>query len=310
VRKLEAHEPPEEFKHTAAGIIDTRSGGLKRELILDRVSLKRRNNVEQYGGLFFDNVTDPPKTFNFAYPNLYIVDDTQCVLITHGHYFEPYWSILGELVRIIAKEDLAGIPFEKDSGGEMERMVELNFPLNQLACTGVGQAGALTDLARQIERDVADGKMDRVKSYLDNAGNEIFSLLHWGWVPGFIQKLLLKDAKGELLKLICRAGESHLKESFMNDPNVQERFKKYYTYCLSELESINARSGVQAIPPPARVIFGHTHDPIAWINTGTKVENVVLSNTGGWVREEKGFHGAEIFTYESDKGFTSICIRE
>jgi hypothetical protein len=313
VKRMESNPPnnlPKDFEHTSAGIIDMRTGNLKKRLSLDRVSMTMRDNIEQYGGLFFDHVTNPPTTFIFAFPNLYIVDDRQCVIVTHGQYFEPAWAFVGELLRIIAKEDLAQYQLEPEGGGEIERMVELNFPANQLLCTGIGQAGVLTKLVRSIEQEVADGKFDRIARYLDHAINEIVLPLKPGWIPGVMAKPVLNGVKKGLLDIISKAGESHLKEGFMNDATVQERFRKFYRYCLTELDAINARSGALSIPPPTRMIFGHTHDPIAWNNTGIKVENIVLSNTGGWVREEKGFHGAEIFTYESEKGFSSISIRE
>lgn len=323
VRKLESNDPndrPEEFSHSAAGIIDARNGGTGGELMLDRVSLRMRNNVEQYGGLFFDHVTNPPTTFSFAYPNLYFVDDDRSVLITHGQYFEPTWAFLGEVARIIAEGDLAQYPLDPKGGGEMERMVELNFPFNQLLCTGIGQAGVLTKLARSIEHEVANGDLARIDRYLDNAIGKIASSS--SWIPAWIMKLILKGPKKELLKLISKANESHFKEDFMKDQDVRGRFKRYYKYCLSELESINARerNKAQQIPPPAYVIFGHTHDPVALNSNKPEMKmekgelettnDVLLFNTGGWVREEHGFHGADIFTYETGKGLLSIPVRE
>ena len=102
--------------------------------------------------------------FNFAYPNLYLVTTAgETVLLTHGHYFEAYWTLLGEWAMRIAGEDL---PLEHSGEVSIRELVGLNFPLHQLACSGVGQARPLTALARRLQLDLIGGDTARVDRYL------------------------------------------------------------------------------------------------------------------------------------------------
>lgn len=69
-----------------------------------------------YGNLFFDDIAREAAhghllgerlTFNFAYPNLYLVTDRgDSLLLTHGHYFEAFWSLTAELAAMLALDDL------------------------------------------------------------------------------------------------------------------------------------------------------------------------------------------------------------
>jgi len=104
--------------------------------------------------MFLDSITDPKTLFYFAYPNVYIVlDDGTSILVTHGQYLESFWSIAGELAANVAYEDLRfSDPDAADM--DMEKTVELNYPLNQFACTGIGQAGILTDIVREVQKKV------------------------------------------------------------------------------------------------------------------------------------------------------------
>lgn len=104
-------------------------------------------------------------TFNFAYPNLYLITEKgECLLLTHGHYFEAYWSFAAEWALRLAGDDLG---LEEKGELNMREMVGINLPLNQLACSGIGQSEPLTDLARLIQMEAAAGKADSLGKYLD-----------------------------------------------------------------------------------------------------------------------------------------------
>ena len=106
--------------------------------------------------------------FFVAYPNLYLVSDSMSILITHGHYLEAYWSLLSEITPKILEGDL-------DIGQflDLTELVAVNFPLNQMASSGVGQAGPLTKSIRLIQRKVKDGDLDAIKKYLNNLDENI-----------------------------------------------------------------------------------------------------------------------------------------
>ncbi len=76
-------------------------------LLPDVVPHRDREEPEaHYGNLFFDDITREASNgrltgkklnFNFAYPNLYLVtDEGESLLLTHGHYFEAFWSVAAE----------------------------------------------------------------------------------------------------------------------------------------------------------------------------------------------------------------------
>jgi hypothetical protein len=110
--------------------------------------------------------------------------------------------------------------------------------------------------------------------------------------------------------------QARYSKQFLNRPSVRKRFCAYYHTSLNELQRLHNEHHLD-IPTPTRVIFGHTHQPIAWdsdeLMTRVNGDVVQLCNTGGWLlREEKGrldFVGAEVVIYESGKGIASKSIR-
>ena len=67
-----------------------------------------------------------------------------------------------------------------------------------------------------------------------------------------------------------------------------------------------------------QIIFGHTHQPIPWNDPHPGVfgpedpivlRGLSLHNAGGWVSRDGKFCGAEVFLYETRKGFSSIAVR-
>lgn len=186
------------------------------------------------------------------------------------------------------------------------------FPVNQLACSGVGQAGPLTDLVRRVQRQVKDGDLEAVERYLDNFDDQIYDIaMDYGFydprewatdvLASRIKKLVLAKLRG------YRA--TRYRDEFASDPVVVERFERFYVASLDELKALGRQPAYEPphpIPPPTRVIFGHTHCPVPWadMKTKTRVEGktVYLHSTGGWL-ERKGadgapeFVGAEVFRY-------------
>jgi len=63
--------------------------------------------------------------------------------------------------------------------------------------------------------------------------------------------------------------------------------------------------------------FCHTHQPISWNDqnppkfaavSSSAPKRLTLHNTGGWLIEDGKFVGAEVFTYATGAGFTSISL--
>ncbi len=107
-------------------------------------------------------------------------------------------------------------------------------------------------------------------------------------------------------------------KEFMNKPDVQERFKRFYQRSCEEIKSLNVENKYD-IPTPSVVIFGHTHQPFGWGSEDMHVSvpdgrTIRLYNTGGWLMKrldggKTEFCGAELFRYETGAEFSSVSIR-
>ncbi len=320
INRIARGQSPEPFQHSVAGIIDDRSGVPKdcKGFTLNGVKPKEQVGAPKYGDMFLDNITTPPTIFNFAYPNLYILTDLESVLVTHGQYLEPYWALLKEILTKIAYDDLK----VGEDDVDVEELIELNFPLNQLACTGVGQAGILTErVIRPVELDVKENNLKRLEKYFDRLKSVIDDLTNFGWLKRLIVDHILGAAKDEIMATVASTQRTRYSEMFPYDKNVRERFRRFYSAGLMEIDSINRKPPFNSpgcnLPAPWRVIFGHTHQPIAWdaesppkfspASTGGPT-SLTLHNTGGWLAEDEKFVGAEIFLYETGKGFSSVPV--
>jgi predicted phosphodiesterase len=327
INRIKNCETPRPFHLSLPGLINDRKRR-PRELFLPGVRTKPHKKGPKYSGLYLDNITvsiqngkkiGKPTPFIFCYPNVYMVSDDESVLITHGQYFETYWSLTSEWAMKIASDDL-----QVGKNLDLHEMIGINFPLSQLACTGVGQAGPLTRVVRQVQRDVKDNNLKRVKKYLDRLDDEIDKMAHYPWYKQYwewLTDIASNTIKKIILKFIGKADDARYNEEFIHKEEVRERFKNFYTSSLFEIEQLNEEYGYD-IPVPRYVIFGHTHQPIPWgaqdaptlkVPSGVGGESVALFNTGGWLNKKAGntvkFVGAEVFTYSTQEGFKSVSIR-
>jgi len=324
IDQIEKGRPPRPFRLSVPGLIDDREGSAQRGFTLPGVHRRPVAEGPKYAGLFLDRITgtedDSRTCFNFAYPNIYMVTDTESILITHGHYLDAYWSLASEWALKVAREDLR-------IGGalDVKEMVGINFPLSQLACSGVGQAGPLTRVVRQVQRNVKDGDLGRIEVYLDRLDNEIDAVTTFPWYRQYLEWLTdaVSNALKRLsLKALDRVQETRFNEDFVHSRGFQDRFADFYGASLVEIDSLN-RTYSYDIPVPSYTIFGHTHQPMPWGDPGapktkpapeTGMRPIILFNTGGWLTRlnqqgKREFCGAEVFTYETGKGFASASIR-
>jgi predicted phosphodiesterase len=329
INRIERGRPPRQFRMSVPGIIDDRKDSDFPGFTLAGVTAKSDPKGPKYAGLFLDQITvtevegekeGEPTPFNFAYPNVYMITDKESVLITHGHYLDTYWSLAGEWSMKIAQEDL------KVGGAlDLKELVGINFPLSQLACSGIGQAGPLTKVIRQVQRDVKDGNPKRIKKYLDRLDHEVDKLTRFPWYKEYLE--WLTDAASNAIKKLALQfiediQDTRYSDEFIHKKEVQARFMNFYGASLLEIDLLDRTYGYD-IPAPWYVIFGHTHQPTAWGNENapktlsspeTGMRPITLYNTGGWLnrvndKKEIEFCGAEVFIYETKKGFKSIPIR-
>jgi predicted phosphodiesterase len=329
INQIKNGRPPRSFHLSLPGIIDDRKNSKSKGFTLPGVTEQTLEKRPKYAGLYLDNITvsakdgqteGEPTFFNFCYPNVYLVtSNNESILITHGQYFEPYWAFAGEWAMKLAPEDL-----KIGSALDLKEMVGLNFPLSQLACSGIGQAGPLTKVVRQVQRDVKDGKLRRIKKYLNRFDHEIDRMTRYPWYKQHLEWLtdIVSDKiKKMALEFIGNIEETRYSEEFIHKPEVQERFMNFYSASMFEIDQLNIEDGYD-IPAPRYVIFGHTHQPIPWgdpdapktkISSDAVMRPVRLYNTGGWLKKkednEEKFVGAEVFTYSTQDGLKSIPIR-
>lgn len=323
INRLEQGQLPRAFKRSVPGVLDDRRADAG--LVLPDVVPGRGwdDPGPHYGNLFLDEIirdigfpqSSERLTFNFAYPNLYLVtDDGECLLLTHGHYFEAFWSIASEMVTLLAMDDLE---LEGSDGLSLREMVGINLPLNQLACTGIGQAHPLAQLARRLQNDVAAGRLDEVTKYFDRFENVIRGATTMGPIQRLGATFLTRLVKRVLRSALEHIEQARYSREFLSRPSVRERFRQYYRYTLHELERLGREHDLN-IPVPTHVVFGHTHQPIPWgaeelvdVVDGNRVR---FCNTGGWVlkddRSGLSFVGAEVLVYESGKSVRSVPVRD
>jgi predicted phosphodiesterase len=327
INQLKQGGLPRPFKRSVPGVIDFREEDPRLHLPDIAAHPEWKERRRDYGGLFLDNITLRPtgrgrrrgegrkSLFNFAYPNLYLVTrEGETVLLTHGHYFEAYWTLLGEWALRVAGDDL-----EVERPGELSirELVGVNFPFHQLACSGVGQAHPLSGLARLLQLDLMAGRTSRVDRYLREAEAAMVSGAPLGLPTRLLRSWLASRARARILDALGSVEQTRFSREFLSRPAVRERFRRYYHECLGELARLRAEYAIH-VPAPRFVVFGHTHQPIPWgsdeIVDTIEGHEVRLFNTGGWLLKSEPdgstiYPGAEVVVYEPGAPVRSISIR-
>ncbi len=332
IKKIHDGKKPQPLMRSVPAVIDDRDGvpgaglyWIKDDSVLSFEDERKRHDQGKRDGLFLDCffkdcAQQTKKTekrtpcFWLSYPNLYLITPGgESVLITHGHYFETYWAMGGELALEICGDDLeTGIVEDHNYGKYVlqEDMVGMNFPLSQLSCSGVGQAKPLTKVARQFQRWVKDHKINEIERYLNRLPPALIKTFGIDWYWGLAIKGFVKLIRHMVLKDVKNYQDSRDNKEFLHDPAAQKRIGKFYLSCLRELEELNRHQLYRDdhIPPPARMIYGHTHERTPW-NDGAGYmfpksiggRHLITHNCGGWLNEPSNNQiKAEVFIYENN----------
>lgn len=315
IRRMHAGKPPRSFRWAVPGVFDLRRGARSAAFAMPHVQPGTAG--PEYGGLFLDSLCVPDGAttadarfpFCVAYPNLYLITDEFTALITHGQYFDGYWSFLGEAAPLIAERDL-----ETADPLTIRQLVALNLPLTQLACSGIGQAGPLTSVVRRVQRDVKEGRFDRLERYLERLDNEVLDkLADYGRADPreWISDLLIGLGKSKFLSALKGGKGARYDTEFLQDAVSRRRFLAYLRACQTELEELSGDFGYtehSAVHGISRVLYGHTHVPIPWGDWSGNINvpggDVRCSNLGGWLYSERTdtggvLEGVEIALIES-----------
>lgn len=309
------------FKMSVPAVLDDRADRTGPEIFLANVT--RRPEIKKpYGGLFLDFLVDNELEFYVAFPNVYLITDKEeCILMTHGQYFQLFWSLLSEYAPPVFEEELA----IGELPPTIKNLAHLNFPLSQLSSSGVGQAGPLSDVIRDIQYEFKAHRSEKIMIYVNNLENilkrEKFKF-KWYNPSHWLIKIGINWAKGQLKKWIEKRPESSPRKDkdWEYKPETHRKMKDYYKSSNAEIENLNKENALMIPVNPKMMIFGHSHRPIG-IREPNKVvirpfedqsQNVPVFNTGGWLEEETGghkqFNGIELFTYETGKGIDSVTI--
>lgn len=263
-----------------------------------------------YSGLFFDKLAGI--RFQVVYPNLYLVEKSgKNTLITHGHYFEGYWSMTSRLASQVFGADLK----LASRGAEMnvEELVAVNFPLNELASSGTGQAGPLTPVVRSIQLDAKVGKLDHIRAYLKNLQGILDKAVSFEGLGQSVKELATDTLMGWMVEKVAgmltgnqpgSATAARYNADFFQSEQTQQNIRQYLDACLLELASLS-RHAPHPLPPPSRVIFGHTHVPILstdptapTLHHAKSNQTVTFWNTGGWLQPEGPAREAAVMVYD------------
>ena len=301
---------PQGFKWSLPCILDDRG--------TDSKLIDHRDNTP-YSSTFLNNLTEPASDFLIAYPNVYLLTgEGSTILITHGQYFEPFWSILGEFVANIAYDDLG-----KQYGASLDinEFVSLNAPFNTLGSSGAGQAGALSQIIHTVKTDYGKKDIKKITLYMKRSARSICQKMAWyNPLRYLFFPPLLAGGIWYISSKLKDGYDARFDEKFMKREAVHKRVENYFQASLMELESIaSTLQSSEKIQTPSDLIFGHTHQPISWHETNTSLivagKPVTLHNTGGWLyhpdkNSEKKFPGANIFHYSSSQGMGSHTIEQ
>jgi len=293
IGRMKEHRDPRPFRRSQPACIDMVDG----RFLLPGVN--EDETEKRWGTLFLEGLFDAAGgneiiPIFFAYPNLYVKTAKEIYLITHGHMLEMAWVLLSEVFG-----DVNGLKELKPlSLGHLE---ELNVPLTSMICTGVGQAGELSQICHEVEQEAKAKKTRRLQEVLDRGVPALSRLLGLNCFKRFV----LRRIENAILRMVAeRSSDSRYDEQFFVNRSVQERFVTFYAASCAQAQK------EFGLAPPRKIIFGHTHvarteqDPLlverkAQDLPDLPVESVSLYNSGGWLNNVSGNDPLMFFLDES-----------
>jgi len=323
INRVRSLKPPK-LRWTMPAVLDDHPEAEHEGLSIHRVTAQRGSGA-RYGGLFLDALgareeSDKGIVFNVVYPSLFFVDSRgEVTLMTHGHCFDQYWSGLSELAPRITGNDLSFAAGSMD----LDEFVAINVPTNELASSAIGQAGPLTVVIRQIQKDIKAQRYGRIERYLDELQRYADELLDHPWYKEWISDVLLDAIRDAILKAVQSAEKpagARFNADFLGEGDVDLRFQRFLHLCNEVGKRLGVpvprESGTEK-PVFQRLLFGHTHVPRPLNNPEHKLyggDTVMCCNTGGWIwpvgtdRQPHEPVGGAVFVYDSEEGWQSTVL--
>lgn len=275
-------------------------------------------DTRRFGGLFLDHLACdvPPSpdtclTFNVAFPNLYFVPEGgSAVLMTHGHFFERYWSLAGEVALVVAGEDL-DLPVPGMLA--IEDWCRINCPLNELASASLGQSGPLVPVVNHVQQEVNEGKTSKVKEYMGNVVRFLDAEIRGSLITEFLSDAALRILERFAIRKLTHPKKARHDRDFFDRPDVRRRAREYLRACGMELALLAQPPRPVSVPFPEWILCGHTHEPIGLDQPAVHVTPeagppIRVLNAGAWLpHADKGqpFPGAA-FRYETGHGWSFV----
>jgi hypothetical protein len=207
-----------------------------------------------------------------SYPNLALrtPDERRCLVVSHGHFTEPLYSLMSQLKDIL-------YPDQRRAGVEDINMLEEeNFAWIDFLWSTLGRSGQVgTDLGLIYADRSSTADIDALVS------NLIAAMIAKSKGPSF-----LRPAERWALNTIFKREANHIASSERGTPTVTLTARGQ-TGLRTFLQGPVRGQLQQAwghIPEDVTFVYGHTHKPFAdrWSVAGFPA-GVQIFNTGGWV---------------------------
>jgi len=313
VSHVAAGRPPSN-KSTISGILDARPNAAD---MLTLVGIRpRQSSPRRYGGLFLDTMLETTASggagselarprFAVAFPNLYLIEaDETVTLLTHGQFFEPYWTFLLDLALATFGSDLR---LDGGTAPSIADIVAINSGTSQMTSAGLGQSGTLGRLISRIQDDVEAGRVEELGGYVHHMVQHFAGLANADWL-----NLLVRQARPLIQHQIDR-GFSGGMESLVKgrtrrvvESAAGSRLMNVYLWactheCTEVIPSVDPAAPAPTPGRLSRLIYGHTHDAHGFDNP----DRILLSgrpeleivNTGGWLKGVR----ALVVTYDTER---------
>jgi hypothetical protein len=265
------------------------------EYLLPGVRAEEKGNVKRGEGVL-------RKPFAVTYPNLFLEFENSArnTLITHGHFFEPAWTLAYDMLR----HSLAV------NAMDYRKLEQINSPVTEFGWYGIGQAGPLGDLIGKIYKEIKNAN----EATLTQALDDLIRFLDEQWKfkddrkRGFLEELMnlpadiwagLKEGGSDLaLRAVKEILTRLIKSQFKRSRKEQKEETKGSSlrYCSDILTDENKLKKVCAYISyaksrkftPGQIVFGHTHIPIQGDPINYQLDNKVwveamAFNPGGWI---------------------------
>jgi UDP-2,3-diacylglucosamine pyrophosphatase LpxH len=286
IGNLTKYKDPTPFRCIQPGIIDLSA---KKDLFLPDVT---QDKEEKYGDFFLKGLFKSKNDFipiSVVYPNLYLKRSSDTIIITHGHMMEPAWVLSSELLI-----GVANIPNKI----KLKDLEEWNVPLTSMICTGIGQAGPVSQLLYQIALESYQKNTKTLKQVLDKVLPRVDELIKLKWYLEGFDNLALEALRKEALSVASEVEETRGDKNFLKNDESIKRFLTFFNATVEEMKKLKLNR-------PTKILFGHSHIPInaeSPYDLNPIIPDLDFYNTGGWLTGK-----AELFFIDdNDINSTSI----